>query len=249
MIPPDLQEQCELGQRQLMQMEYLAAVATLSAAERRAWEAKDWDSLSRLLMPLQEARRQCRQRCGEGMICLDLLAQGPDSEPDAAAIVEQIPQGQLLIAGWGNIEPAVQLRQLAAQRGLYLETFLAAAYPIQSAALAVAIVPLSDAAMPAAKDWDLPSLSAALPPHSLLLQSNQLPRGRRHATAQTYGEVLSFWERLHAPFLAQAEAQTEPIKKMQAYRRALQVDPACELAHQRMADVAKQLSHAPPNRC
>src|SRR5438552_3365286 len=73
----DLQSLCELGQHELERMEYLAAEATLVKAEALALAQGDFDTLGRLYMPLQEARRQRRQRCGEGVVCLDLIAPGP----------------------------------------------------------------------------------------------------------------------------------------------------------------------------
>src|SRR5476651_2360561 len=61
-----IQSLCQLGQEQLTRMEYLEAERTLAAAEKPAWDVRDFDALARLYMPLQEARRQRRQRCGEG---------------------------------------------------------------------------------------------------------------------------------------------------------------------------------------
>jgi hypothetical protein len=52
---------------------------------------------------------------------------------------------------------------------------------------------------------------------------------------------MSMWERLHAPFLAQADMTHDPEQKIEAYRRTIAVDYACELAHQRLADVARAL--------
>src|SRR4051794_27112377 len=125
---PALQDLCELGSEQLIQTQYLAAEATLARAEAEAWANRDWDTLARLYMPLQEARRQRRQRCGEGVVALDLIAQGPNDAIDGRRIVKNFPHGQLLVAGWKSIEPAVQVRRLAAEHGLYVETFLGAAF-------------------------------------------------------------------------------------------------------------------------
>src|SRR3954463_15550597 len=100
-----LQEQCELGQRELMATNYLAAEKILIEAERVALEQNQFETLARLYMPLQEARRQRRQRCGEGTVCLDLIAQGPDDEISAPRILDKYPFGQLLVAGWGTIQP------------------------------------------------------------------------------------------------------------------------------------------------
>src|SRR5687768_11649976 len=88
-----LQDLCESGQEHLMRMEYLRAEAALAEAERRAWEGRDWDTLARLYMPLQEARRQRRLRCGEGTVVLDLIARGPDDTPDAGQILQKVSHG------------------------------------------------------------------------------------------------------------------------------------------------------------
>src|SRR5262245_66303003 len=95
-----LQAQCELGQEELMRTTCLQAERILADAERHAWEQRDYDSLARLYMPLQEARRQRRQRCGEGVVCLDLVAQGPHDHLDGRQVLENYSFGQLLVAGW-----------------------------------------------------------------------------------------------------------------------------------------------------
>src|SRR5205809_6995950 len=120
MPQPDLQSLCELGQEQLMRMEYLVAEETLCKAEQIARAQRDFDTLGRLYMPLQEARRQRRQRCGEGVVCLDLIAQSADDHINGQHIVENYPHGQLLVAGWGSIEPALKIRELQKQHGLYV---------------------------------------------------------------------------------------------------------------------------------
>src|SRR5215204_1439736 len=123
MSPDALQELCETGQSKLMAMDYLGAEAALAEAERAAWAARDWDTLARLYMPLQEARRQRRQRCGEGAVTLDLLAGGANDHVDGRRIIENYPHGQLLVAGWGSAGPAIQIRRLQAEHNLFVETF------------------------------------------------------------------------------------------------------------------------------
>src|SRR4051812_47167319 len=108
-MPTDLQPLCELGQEQLMRMEYLAAEETLCRAEQIAREQRDFDTLGRLYMPLQETRRQRRQRCGEGIVCLDLIAQDANDHIDGQHVIQNFPHGQLLVAGWGTIEPALKI--------------------------------------------------------------------------------------------------------------------------------------------
>ena len=210
-----------------MAMEYLQAELTLVRAEQLALAQNDFDALAHLYMPLQEARRQRRQRCGEGTIRLDLIAKSPDDKLDPGKIAPQFPQGQFLVAGWGTIQPAIELRRLQRDRAQYAETLLAAVFPKKPFDVVV-IVPT---------ETDQISHDQ-FPPHSLILKKNELPR-------PDYSEVMNLWERLHAPFLAAADAEPDPLKKIQAYRKTIEVDYACELAHQNLAEVAKQLASAP----
>jgi len=239
----DLQARCELGQQLLMRTEYLQAEATLASAEGDAWAARDFDTLSRLYMPLQEARRQRRQRCGEGQVVLDLFA-GSASDPlDAAQIVDRFPHGQLLAAGWGSIELSRRVRELQQQRQLYLETFLAAAYPIVGGGRAVVIAPLEDVALPDAKSpRAIDELMRSLPAQCIVLNAEELPAGPARGDSGTYAFVMSLWERLHKPFLAAADMQVDPVQKIEGYRKTQRVDYGCELAHQKAADVARELA-------
>jgi hypothetical protein len=241
MTATDVQQLCEEGQSLLMETRYCEAERVLVQAEAIAWEGRDWDALSRLYMPLQEARRQRRQRCGEGVVALDLLAQGADDDVDPGKILADFPHGQLLIAGWGSIKSAVEVRAMAERSGLYLETFLAAVYPI-GAGRVVVIVPTSDVVLPSVGvHRSIDELLPNLPVHSIVLAENELPRGSRKGTAQTYAQVMSMWERLAAPFLAAAEHSTDPIARAAGYRQTIRVDQACELAHQRLSNLAREM--------
>ena len=243
----DLQELCELGQQQLMRTEYLDAEATLAAAEELAWRGRDFDTLARLYMPLQEARRQRRQRCGEGVVALDLVAQGPEDDIDGRRIVEKFPHGQLLVAGWGTFAPAAEVRRLQREHKLYLETFLAAVYPL-GAGRVIVIAPLEDVALPDLHPASIDDLVRRLPAHSLVLNPDELPQGQRRGDTKTFDGVMAMWERLHAPFLAAADATVDPIQKIEGYRTTQRVDYGCELAHQKASDVARELAREQRNR-
>jgi hypothetical protein len=214
-----IQELCAFGQEQLSRMEYLGAEKTLATAEELAWGAKDWDSLARLYMPLQESRRQRRQRCGEGKIRLDFIASGPTERINGKDIVETIQQGQILVAGWGSIQPATEARRAQKELELYVDVFLAAAYPTDQGRTVV-IVPGDDAMLPAT-------------PNRIEISDAEL------GAVKTYEAVMAIWELLHAPFLAAADATVDPVSRMEAYRKTIGVDYACELAHQRLADTAR----------
>ena len=240
-MPDDLQARCDLGQQQLMRTEYLEAEATLAAAEEEAWTKKDFDTLSRLYMPLQEARRQRRQKCGDGVVCLDLLAAGPADHLDGRHAVENYPHGQLLVAGWGTIEPALNVRRLQREHMLYVETFLAAVYPAGESRVVV-IVPSEDVRLPEPQQQPIDELMRQLPAHCIVLSEKEIPQGIRKGNTTTFAQVMAMWERLHAPFLAAADMQVDPIQNIEGYRRTIRVDYACELAHQKASQVARDLS-------
>jgi len=240
---PDVQTLCEIGSDELLRTQYLSAILTFEQAESMALHHEDWDALARLYMPLQEARRQARQRCGEGTIELDLLATSPTDGPDPYEIADDYETGQLLVAGWASIEPAVRLRQLAKEKKQYLETYLAAVYPV-GAGRAVVIVPTADVKLPDESPRSLDRLMAMLPAHSIVLAESELPVGPHQGTPETYARTMALWERLHAPFLASADMQIDPVQKIHAYRATIAVDNACELAHQKLSAVAHELARA-----
>ncbi|HEX4792490.1 MAG TPA: hypothetical protein VH370_01795 [Humisphaera sp.] len=246
MTVEQLQAQCELGQQQLMAMQYLEARTTLVEAERVAWQMREWDTLARLYMPLQETRRQIRQRCGEGIVCLDLISEGASDALDPLHVVQNYSHGQILVAGWGSIAPALGVRRLAFEHGLFLETFLAAAYPTPRGT-AVAIVPLAEGKMPDSQPRSIEELKRLLPAPSIVIAASELPQGSRRGTFETYGQVMAIWEKLHTPFIAAADALADPVQKMEGYRRAIAVDEACELAHQKLSDVARRMMRSPVN--
>jgi len=237
----DLQTLCERGSELLIETRYWDAERLLARAERAAWDARDWDTLARVYMPLQEARRQRRQRSGEGAVVLDLIAQGPTDDINPEHVIANYPHGQLLVAGWGSIAPAQGVRALAEANGLYVETFLAATYPV-GAGKAIVIVPTEDVALPPPDaGWSIDALLKRLPAQCLVLSENELPKGVRKGTTETYAEVMALWERLAAPFLAAADMLVDPVAKIDGYRKAIRVDYTLELAHQRLSDVAKAL--------
>jgi hypothetical protein len=140
------------------------------------------------------------------------------------------------------------VRQLADERRLYLETYLAAAYPVSgSDAVAVAIVPLPDVRLPAPEPRPIDALVGALPPHCVVVHEGELPRGDRRGTTATFAETMAMWERLHAPYLAAADLQVDLVQRMTGYRTTIRVDEACELAHQKLSTTARELDRARRN--
>jgi len=195
-----LQEQCELGQRELMATNYIDAEKILVEAERVALEQSEFETLSRLYMPLQEARRQRRQRCGEGIVCLEFDCSRSWRSDSRAARAGEVFFRQLLVAGWASIQPALEIRRLQQELDLYVETFLAAVYPTTEGQV-IAI------ARPKILHCQLPkrvrsNRSGSSSPRTAFLSPRPASQGPRQGSYQTYSQVMSMWESLHAPFLA-----------------------------------------------
>jgi len=237
----ELDMQCEAGQRQLMDTQYLEAIHTLAGAEEAAWEAKDYTLLSRLYLPLQEARRQARLRCGEGVVNLGLRVERPNGELDPEETLREFSQGQFLLAGWGSIEASLRLRRLARERRLYVETFLGAVFPTSGGGRSVVIVALEEDRLPDVQPRTIEELRKTLPANALVFEEDEMRNGFVRGNSETFARVSDIWERLHLPFLRAADAEVDPIRKMEAYRKTIRVDYACELAHQGLAAVAKEM--------
>ena len=236
-----IQSLCEQGQTALLQTDYLQAERHLIAAETLAWDAKDYDALARLYMPLQEARRQRRQRCSDGVF-VTITRRSANETIDPTAIAKDHPIGQLLVAAYGSIGPVTQLRAIADQRRLYLDLPLAASYVV-SGQTVVMVAPLPDTELPNADAIDsIDTLLRAAPPHSVIVPLDAIPPDQPHGDARTFGYLMNVWETLHAPFLAMADAATDPLQKLTLYRQTIRVDYACEFAHQRFSDTARLLS-------
>ena len=214
----------------------------MKLAEREAIARHDWDSLSRLYMPLQEARRQRRLRCGEGVVCLDLLATGPDDSLQGQQVIENYPHAQLLVAGWANIEPALEVRRLQPRHELYVEAFLGAVYPLAGGKTVVTIVPDGREVLPDARPRSADALRDLLPKGSLVIPVEELPVGASRGNVESFGRMEAIWEQLHRPYLAAADAIDTPLRRIEAYRHVIEIDYACELAHQNLAGAARELA-------
>ena len=236
MTPKQLQQECEVGAEQLMRTEYRAAAATLARAEAAAWAARDFDTLARVSLPLQEAQRLTRQRCGEGTV---YLAPGT-ATPDQLAAVADCRHGQVAAAGRASIAPGLAVRERAAATGDYVEAFLAAAFPTTDGGEVVALVPLPETPLPDATPRSRDDVRAALPPTVTTVDFPPALTFSNRGTAETFMLTMLFWEQLHEPFLAAAVAEPDPLKRIELCRVTIRVDPACELAYQYMADAARE---------
>lgn len=238
----DLQVLCERASELLVRTDYIGAERLLAMAEAGALAARDFDTLSRLYFPLQEARRQKRQRCGEGVIALDLVV---PADADASALADRYPHGQLLLAGERSVAPAVRLREEYARRGVYAETFLAAAFPVEGAGgggRLIVVLPRAADLSGIPVGTSVEQLWKILPAQTVLLSATEIPSGERKGTPVTFAWTMDLWERLYRPFLAMADGMPIGEPKLAAYRTVAEIDYACELAYQNASKTARELA-------
>jgi hypothetical protein len=232
----DLQGMCAQGQRLLALTDYLAAEEVLEKAVHLAADSGDWDTVSRGLMPLQEARRQARQRCGEGEVDLTIrLPHGVATDEKAAqawaeGFLSQHGEGQFLVAGHDSLLPAIKLRELASKRKLYVECLLAKWTKNATGNVLVKV------------------LAEATGDADLERSDDQLQLKQAQGDTHSYARVMKLWEDLAMPALRQAQTIAHQLKNKQAtmrqvfeaYIRVIRIDNACELAHQELAACAKE---------
>lgn len=245
----ELQELCGQGQDLLERQKYIEAEQALMLAEREALRLRDWDTFSRLYMPLQETRRQRRQRTVDGgVIRLDLVSQGPADVIEGRHVLDNYPHGQLLVAGWGSIVPAIQVRKLRGRFKLYVDVFLAAKFPLIGGGHAVVIFPHENVTVPDLSPRRLGDFGKVMPAHSLVLREEELPAGTYPPGDELQKTIEAWRKRLYWPFLLDARDTGDARKRVDAYRKVLRVDYACELAHQELAATAHELARLEPLR-
>lgn len=101
----------------LVKMDYLTCEALCLEALAMARQARDWDYYARVLLPLQEARRQRRINAAEGVIRLGTSGLGND----AAAWLEQLPAGCVAVTRPHGQEQARTLADAARAARRFVE--------------------------------------------------------------------------------------------------------------------------------
>jgi len=193
------------------------------------WSKSEFETLSRLYMPLQEARRQRRQRCGEGnrLLRFDLLKVLAIQIPVQRVLGEVFFRPASSSPAGPAFNPHWKYAGFSRSSTCNVETFLAAVYPTTEARI-IAIAP-ENSPLASSRSASARIAPAAPPPaHAFLFAATASQGVLARALYQTYSQVMSMWESLHAPFLAAADAEPDPIKKNHAYRRTIGVDYACE---------------------
>jgi hypothetical protein len=119
--PDDLDELMEQASGLLVQMDYLPAERLCERALAKARQAGKWDYVARILLPLQECRRQRRIIAGEAVVRLGsaTLSQKPTE------IVGRFPAGAIVLTRPHDRAFALELLAAADSVGGYWEVLLA----------------------------------------------------------------------------------------------------------------------------
>ncbi|MHB1155960.1 MAG: hypothetical protein ACYC26_03870 [Phycisphaerales bacterium] len=118
-IPHPIDALMEQAGESLAGMRYLECERFCQRAIALARQAGDMDRLARIVMPLEEARRQRRQTAEDAGVTVLAEKLSPGE------IVQRHPRGCLmLLAPPFDANDVAAVRELAVQRGLFIETLL-----------------------------------------------------------------------------------------------------------------------------
>ncbi|MBX2850175.1 MAG: hypothetical protein KTR15_00350 [Phycisphaeraceae bacterium] len=92
-MPATIDEQMETASQALAELDYARCESLCVDALRQARDASDWVTYQRVLLPLQEARRQRRQAALDGPILLGT----PGAQADVASQIKEIEQGCVVL--------------------------------------------------------------------------------------------------------------------------------------------------------
>ncbi len=120
-VRPQLDAIMDDASRALVAMDYLTCEARCIEALGQARAAEDWSYYARILLPLQEARRQRRMIAAEGTIRVGT----PDLKDEPATWLERLSPGCVVMTPPHTPDQAGQLQQLARRRRLHVEVLFA----------------------------------------------------------------------------------------------------------------------------
>ena len=120
-MPSALDTMMEDASLALAKMDYLACEATCLKALAMAREQGDWAYYGRILLPLQECRRQRRMIAAEGVVRLGTA----DLDGSPESWLSEIPEGCIVLTHPHNVNDARWLQQAARDRRQHVEVLFA----------------------------------------------------------------------------------------------------------------------------
>jgi hypothetical protein len=217
--PRTIDQQMEVATAALMDMRYAEAAQRCESALQQARAAGDWELYARVLLPLQEARRQQR------MIAADAGARLGTAEPvdQLAALLHGGTAGCVLLTRPTTADQAQALRQQADAAGLTVQVLWAGHEP-------------------GASRWRLGTTDAS----RVVAQLPAPPAEAvgRWCPGETCGAVAWFLKAHEALGDAALAAVTDPpgtLARVKALESAVAAVGDHEILHQRLADAARAM--------
>lgn len=234
----------ELASDALARMDYLTCEVKCLQALVLARREQDWDSYSRILLPLQESRRQRRMIAAEAIIRLG----STDLPADPESWLIALPEGCIVVTHPHTLEDAKLLRDTAWRRRLYVEVLYAdnpASDPIWKLTTfdgpsATCYKPAPPAAWidrwlshsaSAPGSSPAPGSSESADSAGPRLQLSTSPADWFLDAAEALGDATLE--------LAQAHPYASPAEKVDALRRCLDSVTDHEIIHQELASAAR----------
>ena len=227
----------EQASQALGRMDYLSCEADCLAALSLARDAGDWAYYGRILMPLQESRRQRRMIAAEGTIRLGTM----DLDSSIAAWLDKFDSGCVVVTHPHEAYQARALIDAGRSARRHVEVLFADN--------------LTTARRWVLATYDRPSVRCEVPapPADWIGRwiRPQPPAGRRkaaHAPSADVGAAdwfIDATEKLGDVALAQIDPAAPPRDRLEALEQRLAVIGDHEILHQRLWDVARALSVEP----
>lgn len=244
-----LDETMQQASQALARMNYLGCEALCLDALARAQAAGDWEYFARVLMPLQEARRQRRMIAAEGTILLGTRTRAGD----APAILARVVTGCVVLTRPHTAQDAVELETLARRQRRYVEV-LWADNPADATTWTVRS---TVAGPPASSSMDAPPAdwvdrwmdpNSSTGPRPRATHRTRAPDGGTRPRVDTPGMTPADWfidasERLGDAALETARFSSgDDQVRFQLLRGCLEVVHDHELIHQALAEAARRLA-------
>lgn len=226
-----LDNQMEQASEALAKMDYLTCESLCEAALAQAKRAGDWAYYGRILLPLQECRRQRRMIAAEGIIRLGTSEQGGGP----ATWLEHLPAGCIVITRPHTHTEAARLLHEARERRLFIEVLFADSHVNETTWRITTFTGSRKATV------DIPAPPVherdrwLLPTGGKGAKSDSSFRGATPPQAQWFVQAS---EKLGDALLAQVNA-TSAVDRVDVLEACLVGAPDHEILHQRLADAAK----------
>ncbi len=220
----------EEASQALARMDYIACERLCQQALDAARRDGDWWTYSRILLPLQEARRQRRINASEGVLRL-----GSTSLPvDIGEWADQLTCGSIVLTRPHKVEHARALLERAREEGRYVEVLLAEC-SADSPTWRVVSFMTPD-----------PSVTTAPAPPAEWRDKWLTPAGMAAVACENQHPsdyFLDLTEALGDQVIAAAMAEDDPMKQFERLERGLEVLTDHEKLHQRLTEAARRLAH------